>query len=141
MPRPSTAAAAVPIIAADRLRPPSSLTQAEKKEFTGIVLACPSGHFRQADLPLVVRYAKTLVAERHAAAMLDAEPIIEGNKPSPWLAHWQARTRAITTFARMLGVNPAGRSSVKAPADKQGIGLSYYQRMALAQEAEHDEAQ
>jgi hypothetical protein len=69
MPRPSAASAEFLVNAAERLRPPSSLSAEQKREFTSVVLSLPSYHFQQSERPLVVRYAR---ARRRAARFRNA---------------------------------------------------------------------
>jgi len=75
---------------------------------------------------LVASYARSIVAEKIAAGELAAAPIVDG-KPSPWLAVWQAKVRALTTLGRILRLTPQSR----APLAAKQQNLSYYEKMAL----------
>ena len=96
-----------------RLRPPDDLNELEREAFTSAVLAAPKGHLTLSDLPLLSAYSRAIVAEKVAAGELAAAPVVDG-KPSPWLPIWQANLRALTTTARMLQLNPAGRQPLPA---------------------------
>jgi hypothetical protein len=67
-------------------------------------------------------------SEKVAADELALAYILD-SKPSPWLAIWQAKIRAVTALSRMLKLNPAGRHSA-APAEP-ALPVSYFDRMAL----------
>jgi hypothetical protein len=111
------------------LTPPSDLNDLEKAEFASLILGAPPNQFLPSDLPLLVAYSRAIVAEKVAAGELDACPIIDG-KPSPWLALWQARIRAVTTLSRMLSLSPAGRIPSRSPDEKHSPA-SYYDRQSL----------
>jgi hypothetical protein len=121
------------------LKPPEDLDQLERTEFANLILGAPPSHFLPSDVPLIAVYAKAIVAERVASGELAAAPVVSspnGDRPSPWLAVWQARVRALTTLARMLSLSPGGRVPSK-PAEPDGP-TSYYSRLAL--EAKRDDA-
>jgi hypothetical protein len=113
------------------LQPPGDLNELEKAEFVNVVLGSPASHFQPSDIAMISAYARAVVAERIAAGELAAAYVVSGpngDRPSPWLAIWQAQIRALTTLARRLNINPAGRVASK-PADEPPV--SYYERMAL----------
>jgi hypothetical protein len=113
------------------LRPPDDLDQIERVEFANLIAGSPASHFLPSDVPLIAAYAKAIVAERVASGELAAAYIVggpNGDRPSPWLAVWVAKCRALTTLARMLSLSPGGRVASK-PSDEPPI--SYYSKLAL----------
>jgi phage terminase small subunit len=72
-------------------------------------------------------YCKALVQERVAAGELRAAGYVNGGKPSPWLKVWTDSREAVTTLARMLSLNPQGRSGLVP--ERQNV--SYYEKMNL----------
>src|SRR5689334_2452970 len=128
---PRQAAASQPFAAngstRELLKPPDDLDQLERAEFVSLVVGVPPSHFLPSDVPLISAYSKAIVAERIAAGELAAAPVVNsptGDKPSPWLAIWQAKVRALTTLARMLSLSPGGRVASKAADDPP---ISYYE--------------
>jgi hypothetical protein len=117
------------------LKPPADLNELERTEFVSLVLGAPPSHFLPSDLPLIAAYARAIVAEKIAAGELAAAGYVSGDRPSPWLAIWQAEVRAVTTLARMLSLSPGGRVPTKSPEAQEPV--SYYSRLAL--EARRDE--
>jgi hypothetical protein len=136
MPRQASAARSFSANGSTRalIQPPPDLNKLERQEFTALVLGAPPSHFLPSDLPLLAAYAKAIVEERIAAGELAAAYVVDG-KPSPWLAIWQGKIRAVTTLARMLALSPGGRVPSKSPEEREPI--SYYSRMAL--EAQRDD--
>jgi phage terminase small subunit len=130
MPRRSASSAAFPLASASRLKPPEDLGPLERAEFLNLVLASRADHFNAADLPAISAYCRAIVAERRAAGELDAAPVTEDGKPSPWLPVWQAQLRALTTLARRLQIGPAG-SKPKYGEPKEAAPVSYYEMMEL----------
>jgi phage terminase small subunit len=116
------------------IRPPDDLDQIERVEFANLISGVGPNHFLPSDIPLLAAYSKAIVAERVAAGELAAAPVIN-DKPSPWLAVWQARVRALTTLARMLSLSPGGRVASK-PSEPEPV--SYYSKLALEQRDERN---
>jgi hypothetical protein len=120
------------------LKPPEDLDQLERVEFANLITGVGPSHFLPSDVPLIAAYAKAIVAERVASGELAAAPVVSspnGDRPSPWLAVWQARVRAVTTLARMLSLSPGGR--VASKPSEPDAPVSYYSRVAL--ESKRDE--
>jgi hypothetical protein len=114
------------------LKPPEDLDQIERIEFANLIAGAPPSHFLPSDVPLIAAYAKAIVAERVAAGELAAAPVVSspsGDRPSPWLAVWQAKVRALTTLARMLSLSPGGRVPTKS--NEPALPVSYFERMSL----------
>src|SRR4051794_27468118 len=107
MPRKSSAALQFASGTASRIRPPDDFDGDARKLFVDLGVACRPDHFTDSDIPLLARYARALVAEKLAADELERASVVD-DRPSPWLAVWQARMRSITTLSRMLRLNPAG---------------------------------
>jgi hypothetical protein len=128
MPRKSSTALAFSTSTADRIKPPNDLAGDARKQFVDLVCSCRPDHFDPVDAPLLARYARALVEEEVAADELALAYILD-SKPSPWLAIWQAKIRAVTTLSRMLKLNPAGRHS-GSPAEP-ALPLSYFERQAI----------
>jgi hypothetical protein len=57
--------------------------------------------------------------------------VIDG-KPSGWLSVWKEATRTVSTYSRLLRLNPVARSPVSADQSP----ANYYSRLAL--EARHE---
>jgi hypothetical protein len=120
------------------LKPPEDLDQIERVVFAELIMGAAPSHFVPSDIPLLACYSKAIVAERIAAGELAAAPVVSspnGDRPSPWLAIWVARQRAVTILARMLSLSPGGRVASKSPEPHEPV--SYYSRIAL--EAKRDE--
>jgi phage terminase small subunit len=109
-------AAALSVIPVDgkpnRLQPPPSLSEAERKIFIDIVTACEPQHFRPADLPLLVRYVEACVLADQAAEQLRLGPVIDG-KPSPWVTIQEKAVRAIVALSMRLRLSPQSRIDPK----------------------------
>ncbi|KRR14538.1 hypothetical protein [Bradyrhizobium valentinum] len=95
------------------IRPPADLNALEKAEFIAVVMGSPPSHFLPADIATISLHARHVVGERIAYGELQAAPIVDG-KPSPWLAIMLAHARIVTTTARRLNINPAGRVPTKS---------------------------
>ncbi len=114
------------------LKPPEDLDRNERTEFVSLIAGAAPSHFLPSDVPLIAAYAKAIVAERRAASELDREPVVSsptGDRPSPWLAVWVSKCRAMTTLSRMLSLSPGGRVPSKSPEPE--APLSYFQKLAL----------
>ena len=121
------------------LKPPEDLDQIERAEFISLITGAPPSHFVPSDVPLIAAYSKAIVAERIASGELAAAYVVaspNGDRPSPWVPIWQAKVRALTTLARMLGLSPGGRLPSK-PTEPEPP-MSYYARQRLL-EARDDE--
>jgi hypothetical protein len=111
------------------IRPPDDLNQLERAEFVNVVLGSPPNHFLPADIATISLHVRHVVGER-AFGELQAAPIVDG-KASPWLAIMLAHARVVTTTARRLHINPAGRVPTKSP--EPDAPISYYERLAMEQ--------
>ena len=109
----------------------------ERKLFLDLVLGCRPDHFEQTDRPLLAAYCRAVCLEQTASTGLAAAGFVIDGKPSGWLPILQAATRTISTYSRMLKLNPAGRHAAPAP-DRERPTISAYERIAL--EHSHDDA-
>jgi phage terminase small subunit len=135
MPRKSSAAVAFSMTGPTaRLRPPDDLTGPERKLFVDLVLGCRPDHFQPTDAPLLAAYCRAVCLEQTASSELAAAGFVIDGRPSGWLNVLAQATRTISTYSRMLKLNPAGRQSIPA-SDPEPI--SAYERIAL--EAQRDE--
>ena len=135
MPRKSSAALAFSPSTATRIRPPDDLVVDARDLFVDFVLACRPDHFQNSDIAMLCIYCRAIVLEQTASAGLKADGYVTTDgKPSPWLPILQAATRTISTYSRMLKLNPAGRQSVPSSEPEP---ISAYERIAL--EAKGDE--
>jgi hypothetical protein len=83
---------------ANRLRPPPTLSEAERTAFVEIVNSCDPKHFVRSDLPLLCRYAEASVLAERAAHELRQGAVI-GGRPSPWIAVQEKSVRAMVRTA------------------------------------------
>jgi phage terminase small subunit len=138
MPRKSSASLAFSTSTTARLKPPDDLTGPEREVFLALVLACRADHFQPSDAPLLTAYCRAVCLERTASSELAAAGYVtDDGKPSGWLPILQAATRTMSTYSRMLRLNPAGRQTVPSQSseDKQALPVSYYDRMELENDA------
>src|SRR5262245_66416872 len=68
-----------------QLVPPRSLSKAERRMFVDLVTATDTDHFRESDLPLLVRYVEGIVLADRAAVELRRCAVTEDGRPSPRL--------------------------------------------------------
>jgi phage terminase small subunit len=87
-----------------RLKPPSSLSEPERKVFVDLVASVVPEHFVQCDLPLVCAYCRAIVLEQRAAAQLRKTPT-----DSKWLAVWEKAQRAMVALSLRLRLSPQAR--------------------------------
>jgi hypothetical protein len=101
--------------------------------FLDVVLANDPTHFKPSDMPLLCRYAEAnALAARAAAALLQAGPIVVGNKLSPWLTVHAAATKEASALAMRLRLSPQARMPNNPKRSQQP--LSVYERMRLERE-------
>jgi hypothetical protein len=135
MPRKSSAAVAFPTTTtAIRLRPTDDLTGPARALFVDLVLGCRPDHFESTDAPLLAAYCRAVCLEQTASSELAAAGFVTDGRPSGWLNILAQATRTISTYSRMLRLNPAGRQSTSSSEPEP---VSAYERIAL--EAQRDE--
>jgi hypothetical protein len=92
-----------------RLRPPASLSEAERSLFASLVAANSPGHFKTSDLPLLSQYVQAAVLSDQAVAELRVSPVVNG-KPSPWLTLFEKTNRAMVSLSMRLRLSPQARA-------------------------------
>ncbi len=102
--------------------------------FCEVVSACSPGHFKPSDLTVLGAFCRAAVMEKVAAGELTAGGYVIDNKPSPWASILKDAQRAVSTFSRLLRLNPVGRNPAKPEPEAES--MSYYDKMKLAK---HDE--
>ena len=60
----------------EKLRPPASLTEAERDAFVRIVAACDPRHFVPSDMPLLASYTRAIVRRKRKPGKF--------NSKAPW---------------------------------------------------------
>ena len=128
MPRKSSAAVAFSSSTASRLKPPDDLVGDARKQFVDLVLGCRPDHFQPTDAPLLAAYCRAVCLEQTASTELAAAGFVIDGRPSGWLNLLAQATRTISTYSRMLKLNPAARQSVPS---SESAPVSYYERMSL----------
>ena len=117
------------------LRPPPTLSEAERTIFIATVTGVKPGHLQPCDLPLLMRYVEIVALSDHAAQRLRAN-VMKG-RPSQWLTTQERLTKLLIALGRQLRLSPLARSPNKSghpvSVDPHGNGhaVSYYERMAL----------
>jgi hypothetical protein len=113
-----------------RLRPPASLQGPERQAFLDVVLSCPTGQFRPADLPLLCRWAELCVLCETAMAEMTAGGMVTSDgKVSSWFSIYERSTKALAGLALRLRLGPQSRA-FKAPK-RDTAPASFYDRMTL----------
>jgi hypothetical protein len=113
-----------------RLRPPESLSGAQRVAFVDLVTSCPATQFEPADIPLLARWAELSTMAEMAAVELQASGLLAPDgKPSPWFRIHLEATKALSGLALRLRLGPQSRAP-RAPKTKTTT-VSYYERMTL----------
>lgn len=132
MPRKSSIAVPFSESTATRIAPPDDLIAGspERSLFIDLVLHCRADHFQPSDAPLLSAYCRALALEQTASGELAAGGYITAEgRPSPWLPVLQHAARTVSTYSRMLRLNPSARHSTLAVPDPEPV--SAYERIAL----------
>ena len=134
MPRKSAASLSIitPSGPPNRLRPPTSLSAAERAAFLDIVGACDPNKFHPSDTALLCRYSEAIVLAERAAKELRKSPVVKG-KLSPWITVQEKAVRAMVSLSMRLRLSPQARAP-NNPGNKPRP-LSYYEKIRL----EHDD--
>jgi phage terminase small subunit len=112
----------------DRLRPPASLSEAERTAFIEIVNSCDPKHFVRSDLPLLCRYAEASVLAEQAARELRQGGAVISGRPSPWIAVQEKAVRAMVALSMRLRLSPQARQP-NNPSRKAAGAVSAYDLM------------
>ena len=113
-----------------RMMPPSSLSDAERTIFAGVVAAVD--HLRPSDLPLLCRYVETVAMSDHAAERLRID-VMKG-RPSQWLATQERLVKLLISLGRQLRLSPLSRASSDPKTlarSGNGHAVSAYEMMRL----------
>jgi phage terminase small subunit len=132
MPRKSQASLSVVRIDAgqSRLRPPASLSDAERAAFIDVVSTTKANHFVASDMSLLYRYAEaTVLAEQAARHLRDEGPVIAG-RVSPWIVIQEKSVRALVSLSMRLRLAPQSRVDRKVVGGSQQP-VSHYEKMRL----------
>jgi hypothetical protein len=125
-----------------RLRPPTTLSEPERRVFLALVANSPAGQFTASDMDLLMSWAETTVLARRAAKELELAggPVLADGKTSPWFAVHQQCIKTLSGLAIRLRISPQGRSPT-ARASKVAVrALSYYDQAALEKPEQDDDA-
>jgi phage terminase small subunit len=115
----------------ERLRPPASLGELEKRAFLDLIARVPAGQFRESDLSLVCRWCElTVVAERAGAELSAGNLVTDDGKVSPWVNIHEKAVKGLTSLALRLRLGPQSRAD-KAPKTLPTASMSYYDRMSF----------
>jgi phage terminase small subunit len=100
-----------------RLKPPSSLSAAECEIFTTIVGTCTPEHFRESDLPLLLRFVESTVLAETAAAHLRRDGAVVGKRLNPWLHAQEKAIRSLVALSMRLRISPQSRCATAIRRD------------------------
>jgi len=112
-----------------RLRPPASLSEAERSIFVDLVAANPPSHFRESDLPLLCRYCEATALAEQAARELRKEGAVIAGRTSPWITVQEKSVRAMVALSMRLRLSPQARAPNNP--SRKSAPTSAYERMAL----------
>jgi phage terminase small subunit len=97
--------------------------------FVDLVIACRADHFQNSDIAMLCVYCRAIVLEKAASAGLKADGYVAADgKSSGWLPVLQAASRTISTYSRMLRLNPSARQTSPSSEPEP---ISYYERQRL----------
>jgi phage terminase small subunit len=112
-----------------RLRPPASLSDAERAAFVDIVSTCKPSHFVASDMSLLCRFAEaTVLAEEAARHLRDEGPVIAG-RVSPWVTVQEKAVRALVSLSMRLRLSPQARAPNNPTRPQPAV--SHYDKMRL----------
>jgi hypothetical protein len=113
-----------------RLRPPDDLDGPERALFCEIVLSVRPDHFSASDAIVLATFCRAVVLEKVASAELAAARYVDAEgRPSGWLNILTQAQRTVSTYSRLLRLNPVARSP--APMVQKEQHVSYYEKMSL----------
>jgi hypothetical protein len=114
------------------LRPPDTLSDAQRRCFIDLVTSLPSSHFKPGDISLLCRYAEAAAAAEQAAfemtqpgGMLSAD----GSKPSAWFSIHQQATKSLNALALRLRLGPQSRALKQSK--KEAAPVSVYDQLRM----------
>lgn len=124
MPRRSSIAVAFST-SSNRVVPPDDLLGDARNIFCDLVLGVRPDHFQNSDVGMLCVFSRALALEKVASAGLAAD----GYTDSDWLPVLQASTRCISTFSRMLRLNPSARSMSSTASEPEPVNA--YEKLAM----------
>ncbi|TYL85715.1 P27 family phage terminase small subunit [Bradyrhizobium cytisi] len=114
-----------------RIQPPDDLAGAARSVFCDLVIATRADHFNASDAPTLAVFCRAIVQEKAASAGLAADGyVMADGKPSGWLNVLADAKRTISTYSRMLRLNPSARLLVPSPSSEPEL-ISGYEKFAL----------
>ena len=123
-----------PQITGALFKPPEDLDRNERTEFVSLIAGAAPSHFlpsRRSAHRWPMNTPSSPSDARDPKSILRACPQQPDRRqwPSPWLAVWVSKCRAMTTLSRTLSLSP-GRSRADKLAELEAP-LSYFQKLAL----------
>lgn len=113
---------------ASRLRPPASLSEAERTVFVDLVSTNKPEHFQPSDMPLLVRYCEATALGDLAAEHLRTEGAVIGGRPSPWIVVQEKAVRSMLGLSMRLRLSPQARAPNNPSRQR---ATSAYERLRL----------
>lgn len=92
-----------------RLTPPATMGEAAANEFAHLVKVVSPAHFCEADLPLLVAYAESIVNLRLAQERLDSQGQVVNGKLNPWASACEKSVRSMVALSLRLRLSPSSR--------------------------------
>jgi hypothetical protein len=90
-------------------------TPPPREAFLDIVLACPPDHFEVSDVAVLAEYCEVICQAKEANAKLKQEGYVQPDgKPSVWINVQAHARRTISTYSRLLRLNPSTRQTTPA---------------------------
>ena len=111
MPRKSAAAIAInqPPTAANRLRPPATLSAAQRAVFLELVGSNEPGHFQPSDAPLLATYCEVICMLQEASNQLKKGIVFDG-RVSPWVGVQERGIKSMVALSMRLRLSPQARA-------------------------------
>ncbi|WP_409191036.1 hypothetical protein [Bradyrhizobium sp. RDM4] len=124
-----------------RVRPPDDLVGDARTVFVEIVTSVRADHFQGGDIPTLAVFCRAIVQEKRASAGLAKDGcVMADGRPSGWLNVLADAKRTISTYSRLLRLNPSARLLTPSPAAEPGP-VSWVERQHLMRRGSDDEDQ
>jgi phage terminase small subunit len=101
-------------VAHTRISPPADLEPEAAKVFRSVVNSVSAQHIIDADISLLVEYARAVVQSGLAQRQMAEHGQVLDGKPSPWFAIWKESVRAIGGLSVRLRIGPQARHDREA---------------------------
>jgi hypothetical protein len=113
------------------LRPPDTLSDAQRRCFVDLVASLPAFHFKPADLSLLCRWAEASAAAERAAFEMEQPGgmVTADGKLSPWFTIHASATKTLNGLALRLRLGPQSRASKQSK--KEPAPVSVYDRLRM----------